>query len=181
MNIAKQEMQLRIKDGKHEYLIIEGKKDAELFKSELKDGEKFYLTYEKGERFDIWQQMKYYRSILNCFIPNHFNSTKDVHEYFVKKYLENTDVIDMDDIDKNLKLSKIIKNFSQSVKPIFNERIVYVGNKIEKVRLQITWYKSTASLTTKQFTNFIENIIREGSNLGIIILSSEEYKNLNNK
>ena len=135
----------------------------------------------KGVKFDTFQTMKYYRSgVLGSFVPENFNHPEEAHEYFVKKFLKQVDVIDILDPDKDKLLARIMNNSSEAVRPTFQEKLIYHGSKLSGVRLKITWYKSTASLTQKQFNQYINDVIVFGeTELGIEVQDSKEWKKNN--
>lgn len=172
MNQANLEMQKR--NG--EYVVLNGQKDSEKFKEELKDGEIFLLKYLKGKEWDSHLQMRYYRAILKVFVPNHFNTPQEAHKHFATTYLERADIIDLNDPEKDKKIHNIMNLVSQSIKPIFEEKIIYSGSQIKTIRIKITWVKSTACLLKREMTEFINNVIVEGSNLDLYIMDGKEWK-----
>ena len=159
-----------------EDLILTSNNKIKQFLDELKEGEEYVVRYEKASSYDTWRMQKYYRGgVLPSFVPAYFKTANDAHEYFAKKFLGRTDIVDMSDPDKDKKIHRIMNDVSQSIRPTMKEIIVYSEEKIKTVRLRIDWVKSTAALTTRAFTNYIKEIIREGAEHGIEILDGKEW------
>jgi len=147
--------------------------NRKLFLSRLKEGDVFYLVYKKEKDARTLLQNAYlFGGVYPCFVPDNFDSVQDAHKHFGDQYLSKEIVIDSKDHDA---LSKI-KNESRE-KEGFKITIMprYRKDKIIKIELRVDWVKSTSNLSKKEFNNYIDFITIKASEMGIRIMSPEEF------
>lgn len=108
-----------------------------------------------------------WKAVYGGFVPDHFDKEVDAHIYFAKKYLPQNDIVDITEETLQKFMNKILKYSSQNIPP----KITMIDDKIE-----INWVRSTASLTKKQFSDYIENVKLFGREQGIEFESIENFK-----
>jgi hypothetical protein len=130
-----------------------------------------YISTLKGE-YDLiiqplsntrtFRQHRFLRGVVYpCFVPDHFDTVDEVHDYFSRRFLMMQDVIDLE--DENLeKILEKIKNHSQKSRNSI--KVVRQGD-----RLIIDWVKSTTVLSKKSFEEYLINITKAGADLGVTI------------
>lgn len=126
------------------------------------DGTIFVLTIEDKKNKRTSDMNKYLWHLYSYLVPAHFETKELAHEYFVKKYLSQYEVIDLTEENLSNILSKISQYGSNTCLPKI---------KVNEDRATITWYLSTSKLTKQDFSNYIENVSVELANLGITIIS----------
>lgn len=99
---------------------------------------------------------KYLWVCYGYFVPNNFETTNQVHEYFTELFLKQTSLFDIDTEHLQTEIERLKKGVRRiiSVKEINN-------------KMEIIWVKSTAILNKKEFADYIESVKREGNLLGI--------------
>ena len=85
-----------------------------------------------------------------AYVPDHFDYPHEAHAYFTDMFLMQHDVIDLLDEDLEREMERITRNASRSRKTI---KIHLTDTKIE-----ITWVKSTAVLSKRDFAKYTNNV-----------------------
>jgi hypothetical protein len=99
---------------------------------------------------------KFLWACYSYFIPDNFDSTDEVHEYFTRKFLRRDSLFESDKTNLQKELEKLRKEARR-----------IISAKIIDDKIEIVWIKSTTRLNKKQFSEYTENVIREGNQLGI--------------
>ena len=142
-------------------IIIQNSQERDKFLSELKEGEEFVSTWEKGVKFRTWLQNRYLHAILGAFIPDHFNSLTESKNFFCREALRHEDKFAIDDVER---MRKVLSD----AREILNFEYLEDGTML------VGWVKSTAKLTTKEMKDFIDHLLLRASELNIIIPEIKE-------
>lgn len=116
------------------------------------------------------QNRFYWGCVLGGFVPAHFQTAEGAHEYYTRRFLTVKDELDLNDKDFLKDLNRINKYARKITEYVVEDNIVY-----------ITWVRSTKYLTVKQFTEYCEQIMLEGRELGIEFESIEEFDEYKNQ
>lgn len=121
-------------------------------------GQWIEMTLESEEDRRTNKMNKKYWAILNEFVPDHFNTADEAHDFFTKKYLLRNSLINSTEESLNEILYQIKKE----------ARKILSFNKTMGDNIEIIWIKSTASLSKKDFSDYLEKVMYEGTLLGFI-------------
>ena len=157
-------------------IVILNDKNRKKFLNELKEGEEYVETLEKGIKLRTHLQNRYFHSgVLGTFVPGHFQTISDAKDYFCREYLTFTDVFDIPEEIGKRGFTKFIIEIMNS-EPLNKRRekpeIDIIGD-----NLWIKWVKSTKYLSTKETNVFIEQISVRASELGLRIPDPDEFNN----
>jgi hypothetical protein len=133
----------------------------------LKDSEMINIEVLTPSRYRTNQHNRYMWGVVyKSFVPSHFQETKQVHDYFADYFLKQTDIIELDSQD--------FINFINDIKSDASKVLSYrkINGKIE-----VIWIKSTTSLTSKELTEYINQIKLFGNELGIEFENFDINKN----
>jgi hypothetical protein len=133
------------------------------FCNSMCEGQRTESVFRSPQEIRTQQANRYLWFCYGFFVPSNFDTTQEAHEHFSREHLTQVDVIDITEQSFDKFLVKLAKDVATTIKnPI---QTVYKGNIIE-----ISWIKSTARLSKKEFWNHVENnIIRKASELDIVI------------
>lgn len=106
-------------------------------------------------------------AVYPAFCPEHFDEPQDAHKHFSKQFLLQEDIVDIEEESLQIFTEKLLKQSSQTHKPKFVKK----GDAVT-----IFWVRSTASLTKKQFMEYVNKVVDFGATLGIQFLPIEQTK-----
>ena len=147
--------------------------NRKLFLSKLKEGDVFYIQYfkEKAAR-TLLQNAYLFGGVYPCFVPDNFDSVQDAHKYFGSEYLSRTELVDADNGERLFDIIRQCRNKDGYESKRINR---YRDKIIIKVEFRIDWVKSTSVLNKKEFNNYIDFITIKASEMGIRIMSPEDF------
>lgn len=145
-----------------DYVILDNRNRKKFF-DELQDGEIYIEILQKASKLRSYLQNKYYwGGVLSEFVKNgNFDNVNEAHDFFSRRYLRANGIYEeCDTIQMQRELSKA--------------RVI-LSTIMRNGILEVHYILSTASLSTKQFNSYMDSIIIDAAQLGIVIKSPEEY------
>lgn len=116
------------------------------------------------------QHNKYlWGAVYPAFCPDNFSTPQDVHKHFTAELLSVEDLVDITEEEMSEFVNKIYGQKSKAHK-------IKIIPSVDTHKVIIQWVRSTASLTKKQFIDYIERVKDFGATLGIQFLDITQIK-----
>lgn len=154
----------------NDFIILDNR-NRKKFLDELQDGEIYVEILQKKSKLRTYLQNRYlWGGVYSEFVKNgNWDRAEFAHHYFTHKYLCHTDTFGKED-------TEFMQKQLSKAREILSYRTYYVFKGMEKEsKLEVVWIQSTASLSTKEFNNYIEAIKIEAAELGLHIKEPEEF------
>lgn len=127
------------------------------FKDSLKDGQMFEIALISDKELRTLMHNRFlWGYVYRPFTPHIFQTVKDTHEYFTRKYLSRSELLDF---TKNA--------FIEVINDIKDKARLILPYEKKGDRVSFTWIHSTKMLSPKELSEYIKQVQLEGNERGI--------------